>query len=85
MKLLNRLAILLIVVCARPLSAQSDPAATHAGTTKPTPVVSASPLTGSIQLDGKLDEPAWASASPITSFTQIDPVEGATASEKTEV
>jgi len=42
-------------------------------------------LTGSIKLDGMLDEPAWASASPVTSFTQYDPTEGAPASEKTEV
>ncbi|HMJ19760.1 MAG TPA: hypothetical protein VK478_15355, partial [Gemmatimonadaceae bacterium] len=66
---LNRLAIVLIAVCARALSGQSDPAATHAGTSRPTPVVSAAPLTGSINLDGKLDEPAWAAASPVTSFT----------------
>jgi hypothetical protein len=42
-------------------------------------------LTGSINLDGRLDEPAWASASPATSFTQYDPTEGAPATEKTEV
>ena len=82
---LNRLAIVLIAVCARALSGQSDPAATHAGTSRPTPVVSAAPLTGSINLDGKLDEPGWAAASPVTSFTQFDPTEGAPASEKTEV
>src|SRR6266513_713729 len=82
---LNRLTLALIVVCFRTLSAQNDPATNHAGTTRPTPVVSAAALTGSIQLDGKLDEPAWASAAPVTSFTQIDPVEGAPASEKTEV
>ena len=82
---LTRLAILLIVVCARPLLGQGDPAATHAGTSRPTPVISAAPLTGSINLDGKLDEPAWANASPVTSFTQIDPMEGEPATEKTEV
>jgi len=47
--------------------------------------VTAASLTGSIKLDGKLDEPAWASASPVTSFTQYDPTEGAPATEKTEV
>jgi hypothetical protein len=82
---LHRLAIALVVLSAGQLSAQNDPAASHAGTTRPTPVVSASRLTGSIRLDGKLDEPDWASASPVTSFTQFDPVEGAPASEKTEV
>ena len=82
---LNGLAIVLIAVCALPLSGQGDPAASHAGTSRPTPVVTASRLTGSINLDGKLDEPAWASAAPVTSFTQYDPTEGAPASEKTEV
>jgi len=82
---LNRLAVVLIVVCARALSGQGDPAASHSGTSRPTPVVTASRLTGSINLDGKLDEPAWASAAPVTSFTQYDPTEGAPASEKTEV
>ena len=85
MNLLRRVNITLVLVCARSLSGQVDPTASHTGTNRPTPVVSASRLTGSINLDGKLDEPAWASASPVTSFTQTDPTEGAAASEKTEV
>ncbi len=85
MNLLRRVGITLIVVCARPALGQVDPTASHSGTSRPTPVVSASRLTGPIKLDGKLDEPAWASASPVTSFTQTDPTEGAPASEKTEV
>jgi len=41
--------------------------------------------TGRIHLDGKLDEPAWAEA-PVTGiFTQVDPLEGQPASQKTEV
>jgi hypothetical protein len=38
-----------------------------------------------IVLDGKLDDAAWAAASPITEFTQLDPDEGKPASERTEV
>jgi hypothetical protein len=38
-----------------------------------------------IRLDGRLDEEAWASATPLTRFVQRDPVEGAPASEVTEV
>jgi hypothetical protein len=38
-----------------------------------------------IQLDGRLDDPAWARATPISDFTQQDPVEGAPPSERTEV
>ena len=46
-----------------------------------TPVrVSAPPL-----IDGRLDDPVWASAARMTSFTQQQPTEGAPASEATEV
>jgi hypothetical protein len=38
-----------------------------------------------LRLDGKLDEPAWARADSIDDFRQRDPVEGATASERTVV
>jgi hypothetical protein len=41
--------------------------------------------TGSIRVDGRLDDAAWATA-PVTGvFTQIDPDEGKPASERTEV
>ena len=85
MNLLKRFIMTLSVLCAPPLIGQTDPTATHSGTNSPTPVISAARLTGTINLDGKLDEPAWASAAPVTSFTQTDPTEGAPASEKTEV
>ncbi len=38
-----------------------------------------------IKLDGRLDEPAWSQAQPVKEFRQEEPVEGAPASEKTEV
>ncbi len=38
-----------------------------------------------ITLDGRIDEDVWQSATPITDFTQQEPVEGAQPSEKTEV
>jgi hypothetical protein len=47
--------------------------------------VRAAPVAGEIKIDGKLDEPAWAAATPATTFTQLDPHEGAPASERTEV
>ena len=37
------------------------------------------------QVDGVLDEPFWADILPITGFKQRDPVDGAPASERTEV
>ena len=36
-------------------------------------------------IDGRLDEEVWASAQPMTGFVQHEPVEGAPASEATEV
>lgn len=38
-----------------------------------------------MNVDGKLDEPAWAAATPVSQFIQRDPHEGMPASEKTEV
>jgi hypothetical protein len=49
------------------------------------PVATATSLTGSITVDGRLDEAAWAKATPITDFRQQQPHEGAPASQRTEV
>jgi hypothetical protein len=38
-----------------------------------------------IRIDGRLDEAVWAMAEAITDFTQRDPVEGGTPSERTEI
>ncbi|RMF20786.1 MAG: hypothetical protein D6765_16480, partial [Bacteroidetes bacterium] len=38
-----------------------------------------------IRLDGLLDEPAWQQAPRISNFRQVEPAEGAPASERTEV
>src|SRR3984893_17194088 len=45
----------------------------------------AASVTGTITVDGKLDENAWAKATPITDFRQQQPIEGAPASQRTEV
>ena len=42
-------------------------------------------VTGTISIDGKLNESAWAKATPITDFRQQQPHEGAPASQRTEV
>ena len=38
-----------------------------------------------INLDGRLDDPAWAEAALLTGFSQFDPSEGIAATQKTEV
>jgi uncharacterized protein DUF5916 len=49
------------------------------------PVIRVVRATGPIHIDGRLDEPDWALAEPAREFTQLDPVEGEPASERTEV
>src|SRR4051794_19970006 len=43
--------------------------------------ISATPLEGSVEIDGYLTEPAWALAKPASGFTQTDPMEGEPATE----
>jgi hypothetical protein len=56
--------------------------ATH---TIPVPSAVAVPRVGNIALDGHLDDEAWSKATPITSFTQVDPKEGEPGTQRTEV
>src|SRR5262249_54761141 len=49
------------------------------------PVATARRATGIIRIDGSLEEPDWASASPIGQLTQREPQEGQVASEATDV
>jgi len=48
------------------------------------PVMEAARATSSINLDGKLDDAAWAAAKPVTEFTQSYPDPGAQPTQKTE-
>ena len=41
--------------------------------------------TETIRIDGRLDEPAWQAATPLSRFVQREPVEGGAASEETEI
>jgi hypothetical protein len=77
------LAIALAMLAA-PLCAQSGAASTN-GHTRPITVSHAVRATGTIELDGRLDESAWQSAPVTDSFTQINPDEGKPASQRTEV
>ncbi|OYV66263.1 MAG: hypothetical protein B7Z72_11675, partial [Gemmatimonadetes bacterium 21-71-4] len=40
---------------------------------------------GAITIDGRLDEPAWSRAKPITGFYQTQPTQGAAATQRTEL
>lgn len=71
---------LLAIFLAPPLAAQ-----TAEPVPPPGPAGRAVSRTGDIHVDGRLDEPAWQSAAPITSFIQREPIEGARADARTEV
>jgi hypothetical protein len=76
-------ALCLYPVIALPVTALHGQAAASA--TASLPVSRAVRAVGRIHLDGRLDEPAWAQAPVTDVFTQIDPLEGQPASQKTEV
>ena len=49
------------------------------------PTLEAGRMPPGIHLDGRLDEPAWARADSIANLTELEPVEGATPSDRTVV
>src|SRR5256885_1924624 len=75
---MSRLAVLLAVLCAPSLTAQSI----HP---TPAPEVQAVPLHEAIHLDGRLDEAVWHSAPAASGLRQAQPHEGELATQRTEV
>ncbi len=74
-------AFLCAVSVAAPVAAQQ----TTLSQNDPRPVARASARQGDISIDGRVDEAAWAAATPITEFLQQRPDEGKPATEKTEL
>lgn len=77
--------IFVAAILATPAPAQQAspaPSGVHPG---PVTVSRAVRASGTIRIDGKLDEAAWASAPITDTFTQVDPAEGEPASQRTEV
>ncbi|HEX6598681.1 MAG TPA: DUF5916 domain-containing protein [Gemmatimonadaceae bacterium] len=64
------------------LAAQESSKSIHPRTP---PVAQAAPRTGPVTIDGKLDEAAWAAATPISNFTQAEPHEGQAPTQRTEI
>lgn len=62
----------------------AGPEAATAQTDRP-PRLRAATVIAAVTIDGRLDEPAWASAEPVDTFFQADPVEGAPATARTIV
>jgi hypothetical protein len=74
-------SVALFLLAALPATAQQT---TKSGN-DPRPIAHASPRKGDIVVDGKLNDPAWAAATPITDLTQMTPDEGRPASQRTEI
>lgn len=87
---MREVVCLLLLLCAAPLAlAQSTTVATPAApidytTAHLSRVVDALQVDRPIDLDGVLDEPAWAVAKPATDFVQWEPHPGEPASARTE-
>ena len=85
--IVSTVALLSVMPGSSALAQQADIDATN-GPVRTTPAsLEARALTGGIDidLDGRIDEAVWATATPITDFTQQEPVEGAEPSERTEI
>src|SRR6478672_10755641 len=86
-RLIGALSIPLFVVCTQAhqlLTREILQQSTKAETTESRPI-QAIRVSDTIKIDGVLDEAAWELAQPATDFRQERPIEGAPASEKTEV
>src|SRR5712691_7224776 len=68
-------------------AAAQNPPAPNANANANAYVVTAVPLGADekVSLDGRLDEPVWSRAQPAKDFVQVDPANGAPATERTEV
>ncbi|HEU4884115.1 MAG TPA: DUF5916 domain-containing protein, partial [Longimicrobium sp.] len=81
---MTKIAVLLLLACAAPAAAQQPAAAPRTPAPEP-PQAVATRTTQPIHIDGLLNDAAWAAATPITEFRQLDPQEGQPATERTEV
>jgi hypothetical protein len=82
---MSRWLALLVVVLVVPTTGRAQSAALRRVSSSLGRSITASAVTGAIEIDGQLDESAWRSATVATDFRQRQPSEGAPASERTEV
>jgi len=76
-------ASFVLFVGSTDVGAQAAPAGQ--ATSAPLPNAAAAPAAGTIVIDGKLDESAWAKATPITELRQQNPIEGVAPTQRTEI
>ncbi|MGI9183155.1 MAG: DUF5916 domain-containing protein, partial [Longimicrobiaceae bacterium] len=77
--------LILVLMVSVPAAGTAQTGLAGGGDHASAPVAHALRATESIRIDGRLDEAAWASATPVTEFTQLVPTEGAPATERTEI
>ncbi|MEO7823493.1 MAG: DUF5916 domain-containing protein, partial [Gemmatimonadaceae bacterium] len=73
------------LLCALSLALPAGAQQTTLSQNDPRPIAHAAERQGDVSIDGRVDEAAWATATPITEFLQQAPDEGKPASEKTEL
>ena len=83
MKLLRTIA--LIASCAGFLNAQQSTARPASDHNRDAPRATATRLTGTIHIDGSLNEPQWKTATPLGGLTQLDPLEGQPSTERSDI
>jgi hypothetical protein len=76
---MKKIVLPLLLGCLVAPAAAQQPAAPEP------PQAGATRTTLAIRVDGALDDAAWQAATPITGFRQLDPQEGQSATERTEV
>jgi hypothetical protein len=83
------LILLLLGVLSVPAHSQGTSNPTSNGASRdhsvPVPSARAARRSAPIAMDGRLADAAWQVATPVTEFTQVDPVEGQPATQRTEV
>ena len=72
-------------MASSPTAAQQAAGGTRQRTDSARPTLRVGRVTGTLRLDGRLDEPAWTTADSIADLTQTEPVEGGTPSGRTVV
>ncbi len=78
-------SILVLLSCTLALPARAQRPDSVTIGIAPRPIANAVRRTGTIVVDGRIDEDAWKGADVISDFRQFQPTEGARASQRTEV
>ena len=76
---------MILLVSALAILAAAPVAGQTAGSTPPHPSVTVKRAAEPPSIDGRLDDPVWQTATRITRFVQESPLEGAPATEQTEI